>query len=70
MAARSIVGSMANIKDAFVSTTLVGTETVDAVVASGEIGIVLGGGVALHNSIDVEVLTQRLVDALKEVDYK
>lgn len=69
MAAISIVGGVSQSKQQFSISTLVGTETVSTVVGAGKVALILDSAVA-KRSLSIDVITERLADALREAGYQ
>ncbi len=65
MAAQSMVGGPNDAPSVFVLTSLVGTETINATVGAGKIGIIIDSGVVL-TSLNVDTLIHRLSEAIRE----
>ena len=68
MAAVAIVGDIEQSKQQYVVSTLVGTETITATVGANKIAIILDSGVA-KRSLNIDVATKRLAEALREAGY-
>lgn len=63
-----IKGSKSQIPGDFTAGALVGTETIDATVAAGEIAIVIEDTFRM-DSIEVDTLIQELTNVLRERGY-
>ncbi len=69
MARHMVKGTPGMLEKDFTTTALVGTETVDAAVGVGEIGVVIGSSVNKKQSSIIDALISSIADVLRENEY-
>lgn len=63
------VGGLSTDKEDVAASATVGTETLDATVAAGEIAVVIDDSIDLAKSREITYVINRLADVAREEDY-
>lgn len=69
MARHMVKGTPGMLEKDFTTAALIGTETVDAAVGAGEIGVIIGSSVDVKQSSIIDALISGINDVLRENQY-